>query len=329
MEGLLAAAAGGGAVGPATDAQLEVVRQAARARARTDLMLERVLRQAAGVLDAAGVTHRALKGSVWAHTSYPDPSWRGSGDVDLLVAEDDWYRAVEAMEAAGARRSLPEIRAGFDRRFGKEATLVTEAGWEVDLHRTFVVGPFGLWVDRGELLERSVTVDLGGRRLAVLDPEAAFLHACFNAALADDPPRLIAVRDVAQMAALDLDAGAVAGMARRWHAGGVVVRALRLVQERLGVDLGGTAVAAACAGHRTSPLERALLASYRGPARGYTSQLAAAVAMPGISERFAYLRAIARPSPEYLAARQWSATSAARVAGRRMLERPRRMLGCR
>ena len=98
-------------------------------------------------LEKAGIAHRVLKGHAWAHTVYPDPSWRAFGDVDLLVGTDDSDRAVEVLESTGVRRTLPEVRPGFDRRFGKDATLLSASGREVDLHRLLVAGPYGLWVD--------------------------------------------------------------------------------------------------------------------------------------------------------------------------------------
>ncbi|MGH9115189.1 MAG: nucleotidyltransferase family protein, partial [Acidimicrobiales bacterium] len=94
IEGLLAASVAAGAL-PVEEGQREQVRQAARGRARVDIGLERELLGTAALLDGAGVAYRALKGPAWAHTLYSDPSWRGFGDVDLLLDGRDWYRAVE------------------------------------------------------------------------------------------------------------------------------------------------------------------------------------------------------------------------------------------
>ncbi|MBA3621797.1 MAG: hypothetical protein H0W51_05695 [Euzebyales bacterium] len=55
----------------------------------------------------------------------------------------------------GYRRSWPQLRPGFDRRFGKGAPLRRDEGWELDLHRTFVMGPFGLTVDLDGLFASS------------------------------------------------------------------------------------------------------------------------------------------------------------------------------
>jgi hypothetical protein len=303
IEGLLAAAVAGGAL--AVDAeQYQEVRQAARGRARVDLELERELIATAGVLDRAGASYRVLKGLAWAHTVYPDPSWRGSGDVDLLIANDDWYRAIRALEATGAHRLLPEIRPGFDRRFGKDATLRSERGWEIDLHRLLVAGPFGLWVNQAELLARAAQMTIAAVVLPVLDTEAAFLHACYNLVLADDPPRLIAARDVCEMAlAGRADPAGVADLAERWGAIPVVVQALTRAEAMLGVGLWDRPVAGPFLSTGVRPGARVLMAASRGRGRGYSSKAAAAIALPGGRERVAYLRCLIRPQRAYLEAR--------------------------
>lgn len=308
MEGLLVAAVAAGALAVSADQEADV-REAGRARAQTDLRIEREALQVVSRLDEAGVTHRILKGPAWAHSLYPDPSWRGFGDVDLLVAPHDWYRAIEVLESAGGRRLLPEIRPGFDARFGKDATIASASGVEIDLHRALVVGAWGFWADPDGLIARpAATVVVGGVSCPVLDADAAFVHACLNAALTDDPPRLLALRDVAQMALTGpADPVAVAELADRWRARAVVTTALELAAARLRIDLWASPIAGPFRSGRSPRVwERALMATYRGAGRGYTSQLAGAVALPGVRLKAAYLAGLARPQPSYLQARGWS-----------------------
>ena len=318
IEGLLGAAIAAGDL-PVTDEQLDEARQAIRGRASVDLFLERELLLTAGHLDAAGVTYRVLKGPAWAHTVYPDPSWRGFGDVDLLIPAADWYRAIRTLEGSGARRQLPELRVDFDARFGKDATLCSVRGWEIDLHRALVLGPYGLWVDHAELFAQSAAAIVGGRQLPVLDPDVAFLHACYNAALADDPPRLIALRDVGQMVlSVRLDPVRVQELASQWKGTAVVARALALASRILGVPLADHPVAEPFSRRRAGLWDRSLLASYRGPGRGYTSQATSVVALDGWGDRLAYLRALVRPQPSYLAARGISPATHIRRGLRRL-----------
>jgi hypothetical protein len=303
IEGLLAAAVASGDLAIEPE-QREQVRRAARGRARVDLGLERELISTARVLARAGVSFRVLKGLAWAHTAYPDPSWRGSGDVDLLVANDDWYPAIRALENEGASRVLPEIQPGFDRRFGKDATLRSERGWEIDLHRLLAFGPYGLWADQAQLLVRSAWATIGGSTLPVLDAEAAFVHACYNLVLADDPPRLIAARDVAQMVlSVQPDPDGVHDLAHRWRAVPVVVRALSLSEKMLRVRLWNQPLARPFLPAGIGSAARMLMATYRGPGRGYSSQAAGLVALPRTVERMTYLHALARPQRAYLEAR--------------------------
>src|SRR5262249_38715856 len=49
--------------------------------------------------------------------------------------------------------------------------------------------------------------------------------------------------------------------------------------------------------------DRFLLASYRGPARGLTTQAAAVLVLHGIRDKLAYVRAIAMPQRAYLEGR--------------------------
>jgi hypothetical protein len=109
-------------------------------------------------------------------------------------------------------------------------------------------------------------------------------------------------------------------MARRWQAPAVVARALALAAELLGQELSRSPIGDVFATHRATARERVLMASYRGPGRGYTSQLATVVAVAGAGERLAYLRALARPQPAYLGARGSSPLAYLRKAARRTWE---------
>lgn len=319
LEGLLVAAAEAGAL-PASDAHLADVRELGRARARVDLELEREALRAAVRLESGGVPFRLLKGPALAHSVYPNPMWRGFGDIDLLLPAARWYQGLALLEASGARRPVPEIGAEFDVRFGKDATLFSASGWEIDLHRRLVVGPYGLWAKSAEIFANGTkSISLGGKAIAVLELEEAFLHACFNAALADDPPRLVALRDVAQIAFTEaLDVERVVDTAARWKASEVVANALRLSEKSLRVRLSDTEIGARFRGMRPRAWHCALMTTYRGPGRGYTSQLAGVVAVRGVRNKAAYLAALARPQDSYLRARGLSPSGFLAHAGRRV-----------
>lgn len=272
-----------------------------------DLVVESTLLRATDVLHEAGISFRVLKGVALAHGLYPDPSMRVFADADLLVES---VRCAEAsavlIRNIGATRVLPELRPGFDERFGREV-LVRVGAVELDLHRTLVDGPYGLWVPLGELFDDPVQFDLGGTALPGLGPVAQFVHSCLSAVLGDWPPRLIVLRDLAEMLVggpgrAPVDAEAVLGCAKRWKAEAVVALAVRRTVDDLGLVCDHPLVEWART-YRPSIRDRVLIASYRGRARGYTSQALSVLAIGGWRNRWDYLRAIVRPDRAYLEAR--------------------------
>lgn len=140
--GLLAAAVHEGQLAAGPD-QVEEVRRAHAAAMEVCLSLDADLLSAATILDDAGVEHRVLKGSAFAHLDYPDPSLRVYADVDLLVRSQRFDDAVAALTEAAYERRYQQVRAGFDRRFGKGASFTGSAHRGLDLHRTFVMARTG------------------------------------------------------------------------------------------------------------------------------------------------------------------------------------------
>src|SRR5215207_914421 len=163
------------------------------------LRVERLLLDATSVLDRAGIDSRVLKGVALSHTAYPEVSDRVFGDVDLLVPGEQLHEAGQVLgDHFEVSRAQPELRPGFDNRFGKEVMLRIGAV-ELDLHRTFVEGAFGLTVQLADLFAPPYRFPLGGCELDALPQPQRLLHACYAAAFGDWPPRLMSLRDVAQL----------------------------------------------------------------------------------------------------------------------------------
>ncbi|MDQ3972762.1 MAG: nucleotidyltransferase family protein [Actinomycetota bacterium] len=322
LAGHLADALAEGALA-ATETQVdEAVELHVDAMARV-VILERVLLEATEILERTGVRHRVLKGSALAHTAYPNPSLRVYTDVDLLAASEDFDTAVAALGAAGYRRNWPQLRPGFDRRFGKAATLTGDSG-QIDLHRTFLMGPFGLTVDLPSLFETATAFEVGGRRLLALGPEERFLHACYNAALGDVPPRLVSLRDVAQMllhvAEVALDHRRVLDLARRWRGEAVVARAVTMAWDTFGL---ADVVPLSVWARRYEPAraEQRALDSYL-KRRSYTAKaLASLWVIPGVGAKTAYLRAVVLPDRAFLRIHDRGYASWLRRGGRVLLQR--------
>jgi hypothetical protein len=286
-----------------TDGQTEELIASHRDAMLSVLALERELLSLASEFDRTGIQFTVLKGSAFAHSFYPDPSWRSFGDIDLLVSTGDWRRASQLLEGLGVRRRLPEPRAGFDERFGKAAEHVGSGGLEVDLHRTLVLGPFGLWIDPDELAEHTDFFALGGRRLRRLDDTAAFAHACMHASLGLWPPRLAPLRDVLQIGGFGrADWEMLAEWARRWRLAVVFRHALSTAEGYLsaGIPEPAEALRAVPSSRRES---RALLAYTTNRRRRGGTALATLQAIPGLKAKAAYVRTLLLPNRAFLAAR--------------------------
>jgi hypothetical protein len=268
------------------------------------LALERHLVDLSSALEKAGVEMILVKGPALAHTVYPDPSWRPFADLDFLVRGQDFHLASEVIGERGFRRGLPEPRAGFDVRFGKAAELTMEGGLTIDLHRTLVVGPFGLWLDLDELFAGTAQFTVGGRVIRRLDDSSLLLHACIHASLGWWPPLLMPVRDVAQVAAYaKVDWDVAAERTRNWKLAAVVRDAFERASDTLGASFPDEARTVTAIEPRRK--ERRALAAYitnrRGRGGTATSTLRA---IPGLPGKFAYVRALLFPNREFLAARQ-------------------------
>jgi hypothetical protein len=178
------------------------------------------------VLDTAAVAWRLTKGPALAHLDYGDPSLRTFGDVDVVVALRDWTRALAALGRAGITRRHPELRRGFDIRYGKGATLQDRNGLEVDAHLRFAIGRYGLTSCMDDVFERADQLAVGGSLLPVLAADHRLVHACFHAVLGGRR-HLRALRDVAQLLLVTgVDTSSVLALARRWRAEAVVAAAV-------------------------------------------------------------------------------------------------------
>jgi hypothetical protein len=257
----------------------------------TVLQLERTLLSLVDELERVGIEVVVLKGSSAAHLLYPDPAWRMFGDNDLLLRSAQFDDALAVLAGLGYHRPAAPLRPGFDRRFGKGATLVGDEGDELDAHRTLVFGSFGLTIDLDELFDSSMTFPLGGRQLRALGPEAGLLHACYHAALGDPEPRLGSRRDVAQRFALGWhDPERVVELARDWRAEAVVARTLALCADQLDLHIEDP-VATALAAHRPTPRERRAIDSYVGGNRSHARKVVASIPyLDGVAAKAAFLR---------------------------------------
>lgn len=293
-----------------------------------DLRLERLLLRVADRLDRDGIDFMLLKGPALAHTRYRDPSLRLFADLDLLVRSGHVTAAATAIgDVLDARPELPELRTGFDDRFGKEVMLRTPSsagapdGFEIDLHRTLIAGALGLTIPLESLFDDAATLLLAGRELPTLGPVSTLLAACYQASISDNPPRLSAARDLAQIVTdgpPPLDE--VLAEAGRWQATAVVTDALSRTWRTLALAPDPFVEEWMARAHPTR-LERVLLRAHVAPGYVYWRHAAALLVLPGIEPRVRYLAAIGAPQASYLDRRASSLPAHARRSWR-SLNRP-------
>jgi hypothetical protein len=271
----------------------------------TCLHLEATLLDVRSAFDAQGIETLVLKGPAAAHLDYADPTLRSFGDLDLMVRSEQVDRATTQLREMGFSRAAPEPRDGFDRRFGKGAEFVAADGINVDLHRTFVMGPFGLRVRLDELWASTTSFNLGGHAILSLSPVHRLLAACYNAIVGDVSPRLSTLRDVAQLCLSgEVDTQEVVDTARRWGGESVLALGVRAAWERLAIaDVVGLSAWAARVEGDSSDLR--LLALYHDRRAGYSGLSWATARMLPLGERIAFLGSLAFPHGGRLGERQW------------------------
>lgn len=146
-------------------------------------------------LDAAGLEFRVLKGCATAHLDYADPAARSTSDVDLLVRADALAEATDAVgELIDGAATVPDRRASWTERYGKDRTLALSSGGELDLHRMLVPGFHGL-VDDHDWFTEQETFSVAGTDLAAFTPTDRLAHAIAHAGFADHV-RYHSIRDV-------------------------------------------------------------------------------------------------------------------------------------
>jgi hypothetical protein len=299
LTGLALAASTDGALPLTAEQEADLVEQH-RARMVRVLLLERTLLDLSYEMERAGVPALVLKGSSFAYTAYPDPSWRDFDDLDLLVPTHLFARARSVLVESGCIPSSVEPRAGFTARFGK-ASVFRKGVFEIDLHRTLVLGPYSLWVDADRLFAEHGTFTVAGRTLRCLSPEHRLIHASMHAILGSHPPLPLALRDAAQIErAGGIDPDVLARDARSWRVEPVLARAVSELRDGLGVEAGSLlgAFNDARAGRRERKAIRAYLDAGHVGGRTSSSMIRA---LPGVRPKLAYLAAIVLPDKDFLA----------------------------
>jgi Uncharacterised nucleotidyltransferase len=274
-----------------------------RAAMTWSIYVEQKLVRLADLFDEAGIRFAVLKGASVAHTVYAEPCLRSFGDVDLLVPTSDYERACALLDSNGHVRQRPEPRPHFEVRFGKASVHKDPTDdIEVDLHRTLVLGPFGLWIDPQALLDRVIPFSLGGRQLPRLDDTGMFVNVAAHAALGWEVSRLTPLRDMAELAYFgEIDERVLDEWAQSWQVGAVLRHAANELERKLHVEISSRLQRIE---HWTiSPRERRLLRAYSSGRRASGTAVATLVAIPSLRAKIAYLWALTVPNRGFIRAR--------------------------
>lgn len=265
-----------------------------------NLLLEELLVDVVTALERAGIPVRALKGSATAHLDYANPAQRTFGDIDLLVPGRCFDEALVVLQARGCRRKFPEPRPGFTREFGKGVALALDDNLEVDLHRSFTMGPFGQSLALEEVWKESESFTLAGVPVRALGPEARLLHATYHATLGDRRPRLVPLRDTAQILLTGrVNWGRLKELMRASRGEAVVARGITMAWREL--QLADVLVGSAWAdSYYEDKHETADITVYGRQSSEAARSLAALRAVPTLRKKIRFLTAMALPERSYL-----------------------------
>ena len=250
-------------------------------------------------LDRAGVEVRVLKGPALAALDYPDPQWRPSGDLDLLVHGAQLDQAVAALVARGGVRSDPDPTPGYGAIAGKGATIEIPDELEVDLHRLLVWGAFGVRTLVDDLWGPDArSFLLGGVERRALSIEASLLHACYHLVVRGWR-RALTLRDVGQLlAGATLDEDRTLWLARRWGSEAVLASALLLAQRELRLAVDGSILLDWAHGYPPTVADRLWLRVERPGTRfGPIEAIGAYASLATADERAVLRRATLHPDP--------------------------------
>ncbi len=153
------------------------------------LQLSIVAREVCATLADEGISSRILKGLATSDLDYAKPSFRHTGDVDLLVRTDDVEHSRSALLGSGlAVAGQP----GTGEHNLKGAVFEHASGVEVDVH--YRLSRFAPPADDEVLMRNPADLLFG---LTALPAEGRLVHAAAHAVLSPNPGRrLSSVADI-------------------------------------------------------------------------------------------------------------------------------------
>ncbi len=294
---------------PVTVSQAETIEAAQLGALAIDLTLEQLLWHVGDLLDTAQIPMIVLKGPAFARQFYPNAELRHYGDIDILVPGKNFDEAIALFRARGCTARFLEPRPHFTSRFGKGVCVESQHGLEIDVHRSFVAGFFGLSIDPNRFFDAPGSITLApGRTIQTLARIDQLLHATCHAMLGSNVARLVPLRDTLQIAQDLTENESIAAIERanEFRLGLVVTKALQTAATTLSCTIPGHFAQWAHT-YQSDATERSAFDGYLGANRSYASQLMMSwQAIPRVSDRLRYVGALMVPTSEYLRERDGS-----------------------
>ena len=249
---------------------------------------------AAACLQANDIDVLVIKGQATARIFYPDPSMRGSADLDLLVREGEMARAAEVLKAEVGGSIDELVKPGW--KYRKSITTRDQHGVQLDVHQRLADGYFGLKANG--LFDEFRYFTVGPAVVAMPPPEVLFIGACFHESLGGSSPLSTAL-DVAlglQSDSVDLDR--VLQLAGGWQVSAAVGAGVRSALARLALpDSFAPEEYRSLTG---SSREQNLLSQYGDDRRFALLQSQLAMHQPTLRAKLGFATAWFRPSQELL-----------------------------
>jgi len=223
-------------VAPAT---LDRLLRQATGHVAHQLRIGEELRWFAGIMAEEGVRWLTFKGPAIAQLLYQPAASRAFQDLDLLIPQAEFPRAIDALERRGAQlldRNWRLIRRERRAQLHVALPLGTEADvhWHV-LNRHAIRATFT--VDTEGLFERARTVDVDGQAVPTLGPADTLTHLALHAALGG-ADRLGWFEDVRRSIVFDAASwDEVVERARSWRAGPSVAVTLARARAAIGAEV--------------------------------------------------------------------------------------------
>jgi Uncharacterised nucleotidyltransferase len=200
-EGLVCAAAGDGVIEFSEDArvslrQFEEFKKAKNAHSAASVLI------AQSAMDGAGIDCVHFKGTVFQWLLYGNPFYRLSCDADILVDENDFRSAADALKSKGLKRRHHGNGFWWE-HFLEELHFDDEEGnRNVDLHKGIKQPGIPRYDDIGGILQRSKSVRFLGCELKVpcLTDSYAVLLINFAKALINRQPAISYLMDILVLA---------------------------------------------------------------------------------------------------------------------------------